>query len=261
MRVGPADGLIVPSATPKVTASSGTPTTGNRAIQRGVGSFLPCTITVKVLWSERMTIYFTILASMAILWSFAVVSPGPNFLITARISITRPRREGLLAVAGIGIGTAVWSAAGCLGVEALFIAAPWMYMTIRLLGGAYLTYMGALLIWRSGRSDGTNGSGLPRCRLKASAFHIGLLATIANPKSAISVASIFATTMPAHPPFGLSVAVIVTMIAISVAWYYLVACLFTTRQPAGAYQRCRRRIDRLTGVWFILFSARLEAEK
>jgi threonine efflux protein len=68
--------------------------------------------------------YLTLLLSVATLWAFSVMSPGPNFLMTARLSIARSRRDGLQAVAGVGIGTAIWGAAGCLSVQALFIAAP-----------------------------------------------------------------------------------------------------------------------------------------
>ena len=63
------------------------------------------------------------------------------------------------AVAGIGVGTAVWSAAGCLGVQALFIAAPWMCVTLRLLGGAYLIFVGVQLIWRSWEADEKDRTG------------------------------------------------------------------------------------------------------
>jgi threonine/homoserine/homoserine lactone efflux protein len=208
-----------------------------------------------------MTDWLGLLVSVAILWAFAVVSPGPNFLITARIAITRSRRDGLRAVAGIGIGTVIWSAAGCFGVQALFIAVPWMYLTLKLMGGAYLIGMGALLIWRGGRDGDDGRSGSPSSGLKASAFQLGLLTTVTNPKSAIFVASIFATTMPAHPSMRLGLAVMVTMVAISVGWYCFVACVFTTRRLAEAYRRSRRRIDRITGAWFVCFGARLVAER
>ena len=207
-----------------------------------------------------------ILAPVAVLWAMAAVSPGPNFVMTAQLAITRSRRDGLMAVAGIGVGTVIWGFAGCFGVQALFVAAPWLYAGLKLAGAAYLVGMGLRLIWQSfgtrgasdGPSDASGGQATPRRR---SAFVLGLVTTIANPRSAVSVASIFATTMPAEPPLGLSVMVIAVMVAVSVAWYTTVALLFTLGGLAGAYRRGRRWIDRITGACFVAFGARLAIER
>jgi threonine/homoserine/homoserine lactone efflux protein len=203
----------------------------------------------------------SLLLSVAVLWGFAVVSPGPNFLVAARLSITRSRREGLWAVAGIGVGTVIWSAAGCFGIQILFMAAPWMYVTLKMLGGAYLVCLGGRLLWQSWRQDRATGPADSPIGMKAPAFHLGLLTTVANPRSAISVASIFASTMPSHPPVWLSLAVMAIMIGIAVGWYFLVVCVFTTRWLSTAYQQARRWIDRATGACFILFGAKLMAER
>jgi threonine efflux protein len=201
--------------------------------------------------------HFALFVSVATLWALAAMSPGPNFLVTARISITRSRGEGLLAVAGIGVGTAVWGAAGCFGVQALFIAAPWLYLTIKLIGAIYMVWFGARLLWSSYRANEADRGRVAPMGLRHSAFSLGLATTIANPRSAISVASIFATTMPQHPSLVLAFFVIATMVAVSVCWYTLAACLFTVSWLSSAYQRGRRWIDRVTGACFILFGARL----
>ncbi len=75
------------------------------------------------------------------------------------------------------------------------------------------------------------------------------------------VASIFAAAMPSEPPLMLGLAAIAVMVALSLSWYALVACLFTTRRLSAAYARGRRWIDRIAGAIFILFGARLIASR
>lgn len=202
----------------------------------------------------------TLLLSVATLWALAVVSPGPNFLMTARLAIARSRCAGLQAVAGIALGTVCWAAAGCFGVRTLFIAAPWLYLTIKAIGALYLIFIGGQLVWSSWRAKGNFNLQLAERRPKVSPFQLGLLTTLANPRSAVSVASIFATAMPSHPSLMLSVSVMMVMVAISVSWYALIACLFAAPTLADGYRRFRRSIDRVAGACLVLFGAKLAVE-
>jgi len=203
----------------------------------------------------------TILLSVAALWTFAVVSPGPNFLVTARLSMARSRRAGLQAVCGITLGTVCWAAAGCFGVRTLFIAAPWMYALIKAVGAAYLLFVGGQLLWNSWRHRGEFRSRLTEGLPRLSPFHLGLLTTLANPRSAVSVASIFATVMPSQPSLSLSFSVMVLMVAMSACWYTSVACLFAVPCLVNGYQRFRRWIDRVAGTCLVFFGAKLAVER
>jgi threonine efflux protein len=202
----------------------------------------------------------TLLLSVATLWALAVVSPGPNFLMTARLAIARSRRAGLQAVSGIALGTVCWAAAGCFGVRTLFIAAPWMYLTIKAIGALYLIFVGGQLLWSSWRAKGDFNLRSAERQPKVSPFQLGLLTTLANPRSAVSVASIFATAMPSHPSLTLSVSVMMVMVAISVCWYALIACLFAAPTLADGYQRFRRWVDRAAGACLVFFGAKLAVE-
>jgi threonine efflux protein len=194
----------------------------------------------------------TLLLSVATLWALAVVSPGLNFLMTARLAIARSRRAGLQAVSGIALGTVCWAAAGCFGVRTLFIAAPWMCWLIKAIGALYLIFVGGQLLWSRWRSEGDFNLRSGESRPRVSPFQLGLLTTLANPRSAVSVASIFATAMPSHPSLMLSVSVMMVMVAISVCWYALIVCLFAAPYLADGYKRLRRLIDRVAGACLVL---------
>lgn len=202
----------------------------------------------------------TLLLSVATLWALAVVSPGPNFLMTARLAIARSRSAGLQAVTGIALGTVCWAAAGCFGMRTLFIVAPWMYLLLKIVGAIYLVLVGVQLLWSSCRYQADLTSRIVEGRRRISPFHLGFLTTIANPRSAVSVASIFATAMPSHPTLMLSFSVMMLMVAISVCWYAAIACLFAVPYLASGYQRFFRWIDRVAGACLVFFGARLAVE-
>ena len=81
-------------------------------------------------------------AVITVVHLLAAASPGPDFAYVTRQSLVHGRRAGLLASAGIALGLAihiVYSAAGLAAVIAHSV--HWM-TAIKLLGGAYLLYLG-----------------------------------------------------------------------------------------------------------------------
>lgn len=203
------------------------------------------------------------LLAVASVWLVAAVSPGPNFLMTARIAVARSRGAGLAAVCGIGIATAIWGICGLAGVKALFLAAPWAYALMKFAGAGYLIYSGARLIVLAEKRSAADaalpveGGGFSSRR----AFWIGLATSLANPRSALSVASIFAVALPAQPSLALGVASVILMVMISVGWYACVVWLFAAEAVSNGYRRLRRTIDRVAGGLLILFGARMVLER
>jgi threonine/homoserine/homoserine lactone efflux protein len=186
-----------------------------------------------------------VLAAVAGLWTVAVVTPGPNALLVARLAAVRGRGAGLAAVAGVALGTLAWSLSGFFGVHALFLFAPLLYRALMLAGAAWLAWVGARLI---------RGSFLPARApgpAVGPAFRAGLLTCLSNPKSMLLVASLFAAVMPHGAPLPLGLASVAEMVAISLAWYGAVVLLLTTPRAAPIYARAGRWLDRAAGTIFI----------
>ena len=87
-------------------------------------------------------IYAAPLLSLALLWTVAVITPGPNFFTTAQLAASCSRRHGLFAALGVASGTVLWGLAGGLGIKSLFTAAPALYLAFKIAGGCYLIYLG-----------------------------------------------------------------------------------------------------------------------
>lgn len=187
------------------------------------------------------------LAAVAGLWTVAVVTPGPNALLVARLAAMRGRGAGLAAVAGIALGTLAWSLSGFFGVQALFLFAPLLYRALMLAGAGWLVWVGLRLIRGSFQPPRAQGSAV------GPAFRAGLLTCLSNPKSMLLVASLFAAVMPHGAPLPLGLASVAEMVAISLAWYGAVVLLLTTPHAAAAYARAGRWLDRAAGTIFIAF--------
>ena len=201
-----------------------------------------------------------LLLSVAVLWFAAVGAPGPNLFVVMRTCLTNGRPVAMTVALGMSLGAGIWGLAGFFSIHALFTAAPWLYLTLKLVGAAYLMWLGAALLLRSFRPELLQA--LPQPRMSAAAaLRIGLVTSLANPRTALSTASLFATTLPADPPVLLGVSAVTLMIAIAAAWYALVVFGLTTAVVRSAFHRIHRWVDRIAGIAIMGFGAKLALDR
>lgn len=195
----------------------------------------------------------SVLSAISVIWFAAHLSPGPDFLVTVRVAMTQSRAAALRTVLGISVGTVIWAVAGFFGIHALFSSVPSLYTALKLAGGAYLAYLGLRMVIASFRSPAAAGAE-PAPMSAGSAFRLGLLTNLANPKAALFTASVFAATLPPEPPALLGLAATIVMTLISLAFYGLLAGLLTTPAASAGYARAQGWIDRVAGAAFIFFA-------
>ena len=115
------------------------------------------------------------------------ISPGPsNFYVMSR-SIAQGWRGGAMAAAGLALGSLVHVAAAALGLSAVFHHFPVAYGVLKLIGAAYLVYLGIQHFSRARRAreprvlqaDGARA--LSRRRI----FAESVLVEVTNPKTAL----------------------------------------------------------------------------
>lgn len=75
----------------------------------------------------------------------AYLVPGPDYAVILR-SATRGPRAGVAAAGGAQLGLCVHMVLAVVGLSAVLARYPDVLTTIRLLGGAYLLYLGGRLI-------------------------------------------------------------------------------------------------------------------
>lgn len=202
-----------------------------------------------------------VLAVLGILGALfvGVISPGPSFVLVARIAIAVSRRDGLAAAAGMGLGGVFFGLLALAGLTAILATVEWLYLGLRLLGGAYLVYLG-VLIWRGARETivvpkgGADEAGPGR------SFLLALTTQVSNPKTAIVYASVFAALLPPALPGWIYMVLPLFIFLIETSWYAIVAVLFSAERPRAAYLRSKTWIDRLAGAVMGLLGARLIAE-
>src|SRR3954469_324893 len=71
-----------------------------------------------------------------------ICTPGPDTALTIRNTLLGARRNGLRTAQGVAVGQALWTLAASAGVAALVAASEPVFVAVRIVGAAYLVWLG-----------------------------------------------------------------------------------------------------------------------
>lgn len=200
-------------------------------------------------------------------WSLALLSPGPDFVVTVRYSTSRSRRDGALVGLGVSSAIAIWASMSMFGLVAVLSQISWLYDLVRLAGALYLLYLGVQALLSARRrgpqepvAETTETAETAPERSPWRIWRVGFLTNIGNPKAAVFFGSLFSTLLPAHPALWLQGTALTAMLAMAVGWFIAVAFLFSLAPVTHAYRKVKRAIDAITGCIFVALAGRLVTE-
>jgi amino acid exporter len=190
--------------------------------------------------------------AVVLLFFFGLISPGPNFPGCRR---DRAKfRESCWSCNGLGaaLGDAVYASVGLFGVTGLITVRPVM-VAIEFLGGLYLIWLGVRMLSLRRASAQRHGSPSVEGVSVRAHFWRGLAADLANPKTVVFFAGIFAIAVNPATTGTVRGAMLLGIVLTSVLWRFFVLVVFSTTAIRKVYERTDRTVERLFGAALCFF--------
>ena len=178
------------------------------------------------------------LAAFNIALLVAIASPGPALLMATHTAASRGRSAGIVVGVGLGLMAATWTMMALLGLAVVFRLFPMIYISAKILGGAYLLYL-AYKMWRNA-SDRIDA----RISPARHAFRQGFLVNLLNPKSVLFAAAVLVAVFPAGLNVAESFVIVVNHFLVEVAFYTTLAFYMSTPVVSQRYLQAKAYIDR-----------------
>ena len=145
--------------------------------------------------------YLAEFLTIAIAHLFAVASPGPDFALVLRQSVSHGPRAGLWAAAGVATGILVHVAYCLLGVAVLLASSETLFNVMKWLAAAYLSWLGVNAIRASFKVDSsaspeTASPDISTGRL----FLSGFMTNGLNPKATLFFLALFTVVISRTTP-------------------------------------------------------------
>ncbi|MBO3739738.1 LysE family translocator [Actinoplanes flavus] len=189
----------------------------------------------------------------------AAVSPGPDFAVVVRRSVAAGRWHGMAAATGVAAGVFVWSVAAAMGVAAILAASAVAFTVVKLAGAAYLLWLGVSALLAARRGGGgiePAAEGRPEKRLWVS-FRDGLVTNVLNPKCGVFFVAVLPQFAPVDGAAADVLLLSVVAVAVTVAWFAVVANLVAALRRVLSRPVVRRALDAVTGAVLVTIGIRL----
>ena len=190
-----------------------------------------------------------------------VLLPGPNSMFVLSVAARRGVRTGYAAACGVFVGDTVLMTLAALGAASLLRALPALFLGIKVVGAAYLAWVGiqlfksALQRWR-----GELSAVDPQAQDLSQPFHKALVISLLNPKAILFFVSFFIQFVDPSYPWPALTFLGLGAIAQCCSAIYLSVLIFAGARLAAAFAARRRTASVASagvGTLFLGFGAKL----
>lgn len=189
-----------------------------------------------------------IFGTVALAHALGVASPGPDFAMVTRQSLSHGRSAGLWTAAGIGSGILFHVAYGLFGLAWMIERYPQFLSWIAYAGAGFLLYMAYGALRSQPLPDSADALPAAQAGDWKKNYAIGLLTNVLNPKATLFFVALFTAVITGPMTATLKLILGLWLPMTTFAWFALVALLLSKETLRQKLRRHAHRIDRAMGV-------------
>lgn len=196
--------------------------------------------------------------TVALVHILGAMSPGPDFAMITRNSLTYSRRTGILTAVGLGLGILMHTTYALLGIGFLIAQSVLLYSMIKYVGAAYLLFIGFKALTAKAPTKKSEAQEKVRADLTAvQAIRIGLLCNILNPKATLFFVALFSQVISPETPLPVQIFYGVYMALATFVWFAFVASVLTLENIKRQFERIQIVFERTMGAVLIALGIRV----
>lgn len=182
-----------------------------------------------------------------------ILVPGPNSIYCLTVAGQHGIRPAYSALAGILLGDSILMLLSALGAASVLQSVPVLFSTVKLIGGAYLVYLGwglcraawkkwqsASIAAASGLSQRPVASGAASAVSLLSIFRHACLLSLSNPKAILFFLAFFVQFINPHYAHPMVSFLLLALILLMLSSSYLSMLIWCGRALVGWFSRYRR---------------------
>jgi threonine/homoserine/homoserine lactone efflux protein len=180
--------------------------------------------------------------------------------VVTKNALAHGRRGVVLTTTGIALALAIWTTATAVGLSALLRASGEPLFVLKLVGAAYLAYLGVRTLIESRRRPEDLMAAAPAPA--HAIFRQGFISALSNPKLGVFFVTFLPQFVaPGQPILPRLLLLGVIFAVIGWTWMNAYGLLVTRLRDVITAPRVRQWMERITGVVLLGFGVRLAIER
>ena len=202
-------------------------------------------------------IHLDSILTLMTLMTAALISPGPDFALIVKNSLTYSRRSSILTAFGIAAADIVHVAYISFGVGELLINNEIAMRMFTYIGAGYLIYIGCQGLRAKSKNIVSENIDRKQDISGIVAFRSGFITCLLNPKAVLFLTSIF-TVVITPDTHGLLFVIYGAIIFLQTwAWYVIVAIFLSGKKMREKVSSIEHWINRITGGILVILGVKL----
>jgi RhtB (resistance to homoserine/threonine) family protein len=193
--------------------------------------------------------YWTEFLTVALVHLLAVASPGPDFAIVVRESVSSGRHAGIWTAIGVGSGILLHVSYCLLGIGLIVSQSIMLFNLLKWLAAAYLIYIGIRALRAKPADPLQAQQAFETVAVTArGAFVRGFVTNGLNPKATLFFLSLFTLVISPQTPLLVQAGYGAYLAVATAAWFCAVAMLFSHARVRNGFIRMGHWFDRMMGA-------------
>jgi RhtB (resistance to homoserine/threonine) family protein len=192
--------------------------------------------------------YWTEFLTVALVHLLAVASPGPDFAIVLRESVSNGRHAGIWTALGVGSGILLHVGYCLLGIGLIVSQSIVLFNLLKWLAAAYLIYIGIRALQARPADPASVELAPLAARSPRAAFVRGFVTNGLNPKATLFFLSLFTLVISPQTPLLVQAGYGLYLALATAVWFCAVALLFSQARVRRGFVRLGHWFDRLMGA-------------
>jgi len=193
---------------------------------------------------------FLTLAGIGFVSTLAWLSPGPNMLAVASVTVSKGRRAGVATALGLASGGLAWATLTIMGAATAFEIFPNAVLAFRLVGASYLIWLGYKYLRNAWTGQGAVMQIAQVDHSNWTAFRTGFVVIITNPKAVLYFSSVYAAFIPVTAPIWVWCVILLFSQTLAFVQNCLTVWLFSSRAVMGKIESSQRRVNGVIGTLY-----------
>ncbi len=201
------------------------------------------------------------MTTFAIAALLLIMVPGPDQALITRNALVGGRRAGVMTMLGGVLGVTVHATAAAAGLSALLLTSATAFTALKIVGAAYLLWLGVQMLRSAARSRREGVESVPEEKLRRGTAYLyqGFLSNALNPKVALFFVTFLPQFLSADTASPRVQALLFSAIfaGVYLAWFGLYVAAVERLGQWLRRPRVKARIEQVTGTLLVAVAVRL----